>query len=303
MTVNPLDPRPFSERLQDLTEQYEDNLHYMITCSTFLEYAKNTDEECDRFLDEAPALFVTKHYAEMDTMLSLRLKVAAKAAKFRRETDPDYPFEGAGFSKPLPFALSVILAGLFCLLPVQPAAAQTSYERVEFGEAFTTYHANGQIKAEGRKNSKGQLMGDYSAYSDAGSIKEYGRYIDGKRDGAWSFLGWKRTKDHSFNLTIWYRNGKPHGQITLSTGNKRIFSAVAEYGKPARSKVTTEMGKQWQIYYPDGHLAAHGSSNKNGDFVVTCVYEIAKFDKCIPPYGDTTKILQTVKQYFDAIPK
>lgn len=102
MTIN-LDPRPFSERLQDLTEQYEDNLHYMIPCSTFLEYARNTDEECDRFLDEAPALFVTKHYAEMDAMLSLRLKVVNKVAKFRRETDPDYPCEGAGYSKPLPF--------------------------------------------------------------------------------------------------------------------------------------------------------------------------------------------------------
>lgn len=102
MTIN-LDPRPFSERLQDLTEQYEDNLHYMIPCSTFVEYAESTDEECDRFLEEASALFVTKHHAEMDVMLSLRLKVTNKVAKFRRETDPNYSLQGKTFSKPLPF--------------------------------------------------------------------------------------------------------------------------------------------------------------------------------------------------------
>lgn len=102
MTIN-LDPRPFTERLQDLTEQYEDNLHYMIPCSTFVEYVKGSDEECDLFLEEAPALFVTKHYAEIDAMLSLRLKVVQKVAKFKRETDPNYPYKGAGFSKPLPF--------------------------------------------------------------------------------------------------------------------------------------------------------------------------------------------------------
>ena len=98
-----LDPRPFSERLQDLTEQYEDNLYYMTPCSAFVEYAQGSDEECDRFLEEAPALFVTKHYSEIDAMLSLRLKVVQKVAKFRRETDPNYPPKSKVFSKPLPF--------------------------------------------------------------------------------------------------------------------------------------------------------------------------------------------------------
>jgi len=222
-------------------------------------------------------------------------------------------------------SLTLVLLAFFIL---NSSYAQVTYQRVTFKpDPYIEYHKNGKVYKQGYINSKRQFVdtlkvynpsgklamtavydkgvpqGQCVHYREDGSISMKGLYVKGKKDGLWTYPNRATSKAGlPYHFSVNYKNGLPHGDITLYEGKHKSRVVKAFFGK---SKAHTK----WEMYYDNSdQIWVTGFISEDNQFktIRGAFLKDGKFIDVSGFHKNKEKVegyLKVMREFFSYIPK